>query len=172
MEFPGAWTCGAIIPMPHRCNNKGDGLGDSQLFEIPASRNSNEASRHIFQEYTHTHTFACRYFENSPQIRDALQAPFLLERSTFVFPEFTSLHGRGSPHTKPGLTRAAPRLCNLASLHGHVFPNPGRESRIRLGKGAQKALRKPKHSAQAFCSAMGRKVVSEMQNQGEKDELS
>lgn len=59
VEFLGAWMCGAIILMSRLCNNKGAELGDSHLFEIPAFQNSDEASRHVFQEYTHTDTHFC-----------------------------------------------------------------------------------------------------------------
>lgn len=69
----------------------------------------------MFSRSTHiqTHTFARRHSENSPQIRDALQAPFLLEHSTSVYPEFTSLNGRVSPQTKTRLAQAAPRGCAI-----------------------------------------------------------
>lgn len=88
---PGAGTRGPTTPMPHLYNSKGAGLGDSHLFEIPASLNSDEVSRHVSQEYIritdiYTHTFACRQLENPPQTTDASQAPFPLEYSKSVLP--------------------------------------------------------------------------------------
>lgn len=59
--------------------------------------------------YIQTHASAQRHFENPPQTRHALQAPFLLQQSKSVFPEFLCLHERESPQTKTQFAGSAPR---------------------------------------------------------------
>lgn len=91
-------------------NNKEPGLAESHLFVILASPNSDEASRQFARNvYIQTHTSAQRHFENPPQTRHALQAPFPLQQSKSVFPEFLPLHERESPQTKTQFAGSAPR---------------------------------------------------------------
>lgn len=112
VDFPGAWTCGAIIPMPHRCNNKGAGLEDSQLFEIPASRNSNKASRHVFQ-YTHIHTLL------HVDILKILHRPEMLSKLLscwnilHLYSQSSHLFMEGEAHTPNPGSHGLPRGCAI-----------------------------------------------------------
>lgn len=128
----------------------------------------------MFSRNVYIHTLLCKDILKIHHSPDVLSKTLSCSSSLNLYFQSSYLLMKGKAHKPKHSSRVCPqRLCNPASLHGHVFPNLGRDSKIRLAKWAQKSLRKPEHSDPAFCWVTGlERNGIYMQNQRDNARLS